>query len=175
MSEEENNSGKASIKVNGLQVLKTTGEGGSKLDFEEFKDKIANYFVQNRDNGTDIAHLISEREDPDFPEPTEPTGDKAKVTINQKRYERQLKVFFEREEEYERNKKTLFSLVWENVSEETQDLIMSKQGYEQANIDKDPKWILKALHSIIEDFDDKKHIILSMDDQLEKIVNSPKS
>ena len=156
--------------MNGLQVLKTTGEGGSKLDFEEFKDKIANYFVQNRDNGTDIAHLISEREDPDFPEPTEPTGDKAKVTINQKRYERQLKVFFEREEEYERNKKTLFSLVWENVSEETQDLIMSKQGYEQANIDKDPKWILKALHSIIEDFDDKKHIILSMDDQLEKIV-----
>ena len=79
-------------------------------------------------------------------------------------------MFFEGEEKYERNKKTLFSLVWENVSEETQDLIMTRVGYEQANTHKNPKWLLKNLHSIVEDFDDKKHIILSLDDQLERMV-----
>ena len=107
MSDDE--SGKASIK--GLKTLKTTGEGGTKLDFEEFKDKISNYFVQNKDNGADIAHLVTEREDPVFKEPVEPSAAEAKKTIAVKRYERQCKVFFEREEEYERNKKTLFSLV----------------------------------------------------------------
>ena len=64
----------------------------------------------------------------------------------------------------------LFSIIWENVSEETQDLLISRAGFNKANTDKDPNWMLKKLHSIVEDFDDKKHIILSLDDMLEKIV-----
>ena len=85
----------ASVKkvIQGLKSLKTTGEGGTKLDFEDFKDKISNYFVQNKKDGADIAHLISEREDPTFEEPLEPTGDDAKKTLNMRRYERQLDVF----------------------------------------------------------------------------------
>ena len=47
---------------------------------------------------------------------------------------------------------------------------MSRTGFNKANTDKDPNWMLKNLHSIAEDFDDKKHIILSLDDMLEKIV-----
>jgi len=58
---DDEESRKASIK--GLKTLKATGEGGTKLDFEEFKDKISNYFVQNKDNRADIAHLVTERED----------------------------------------------------------------------------------------------------------------
>ena len=164
----DNESEKKTIK--GLKTLRTTGEGGTKLDFEDFKDKISNYFVQNKKDGADIAHLVSTREDPEFEEPVEPTGDEGKKKLPMKRYERQLEVFFKREEEYERNKKTLFSLLWENVSEETQDLLMSRAGYDKANTEKEPKWMLKNLHSIIEDFDDKKHVILSLDDMLEKIV-----
>ena len=34
-----------------IQTLKTTGEGGTKLDFEDFKNKISNYFVQNKKDG----------------------------------------------------------------------------------------------------------------------------
>ena len=34
--------------IQGLKTLKTTGEGGANLDFEDFKDKISNYFVQNK-------------------------------------------------------------------------------------------------------------------------------
>ena len=56
------------------------------------------------------------------------------------------------------------------MSEETQDLLMSRAGFNKATTDKDPNWMLKNLHSIVEDFDDKKHIILSLDDMLEKIV-----
>ena len=124
-----------------IQTLKTTGEGGTKLDFEDFKDKTSNYFVQNKKDGADIAHLVSEREDPIFQEPLEPTGDDAKKTLNMRRYERQLDVFFKREEGCERNKKILFSIIWENVSEETQDLLISRAGFNKANTDKDPNWM----------------------------------
>ena len=102
-----------------IQTLKTTGEGGTKLDFEDFKDKISNYFVQNKKDGADIAHLISEREDPTFEEPLESTGDDAKKTLNMRRYERQLDVFFKREEGYERNKKTVFYHLRERVRRDT--------------------------------------------------------
>ena len=79
--------------IQGLKTLKTAGEGGTKLDFEDFKDKTSNYFVQNKKDVADIAHLISEREDLTFEEPLEPTGDDTKKTLNMRRYERQLDVF----------------------------------------------------------------------------------
>ena len=64
--------------IQGLKTLKTTGEGGTKLDLEDFKDKLANYFVQYKKDGADIAHLITEREDPVFDEPQELTEEEKK-------------------------------------------------------------------------------------------------
>ena len=79
-------------------------------------------------------------------------------------------MYFLKDKKITRGIRKLFSIICENVSEETQDLLMSRVGFNKANTDKDPNWMLKNFHSIVEDFDDKKHIILSLDDMLEKIV-----
>ncbi len=91
-------------------TLKTTAEGGTKLDFEDFKDKTSNYFVQNKKDGADIAHLVSEREDPIFQEPLEPTGDDAKKTLNMRRYEIQLDVFLKEKKDTRGIRKPFYHL-----------------------------------------------------------------
>ena len=79
-------------------------------------------------------------------------------------------MYFLKEKKDKRGIRKLFSIIWENVSEDTQDLLMSRAEFNKANTDKDPNRMVKNFHSIVEDFDDKKHIILSLDDMLEKIV-----
>ena len=55
--------------IQGLKALKTPEEGGTKKEHKDFLDKIENHIELTWPKGGDIAHVLTEKEDPCEAEP----------------------------------------------------------------------------------------------------------
>ena len=66
--------GRAAV-VHGLKVVKTSEEGGTKKEYEDFIEKIHSHVVVQWGFGSNIGHVIKKLEDSVMEEPADLTKD----------------------------------------------------------------------------------------------------
>ena len=159
-----------SATIPGIKLLKTPEEGGTKKEHKDFLEKIENHIEMTWPTGADIAYVLTEKEDPIMEEPKPLTEDEektpSKVAVfldESKDHRTRVKVLIE-------NKRSLFALITNNVSQIMKSKIQSSVEYEGAKRTKDVIWLIKEIEDVMLGFEKIKAPRVSLDEQMEKIM-----
>ena len=162
--------GARAAAVKNLKVLQTPEEGGTKRDYEDFLEKIHNHVMVQWSFGSDIGHVIKKQADPAITEPVDLTkeeeGSKLKVRLWNVKVDR----YAARITALEENKTALYALMFDAVSKIMKSRLRGKIGYQSAEEKSNAIWLLTALDEIMVRFEEVKPKILSLDDQMERIM-----
>ena len=156
--------------VQGLKALKTPEEGGTKKDHKDFLDKIENHVEMIWPQGGDIARVLTEKEDPYDPEPTKLTAEEEKLPSKVAEYNDLKREYREKEKILKENKRSLFALLMNNVSQIMKSKLQSVIKYETAKKTKDVIWLLKEIEDVMIGFEKIKAPGVSLDEQMGKIM-----
>ena len=162
--------GARAAAVKNLKVLKTPEEGGTKKDYEDFLDKIHNHVMVQWSFGTDIGHVIKKQKDPEITEPVDLTDDEEKSKLKVRLWNAKVDHYASRTMALEENKKALYSLIFDAVSKIMKSRLRGKVGYQAAEDASNVMWLLNALDEVVVRFEEVKPKILSLDDQMERIM-----
>ena len=150
--------------------LKAPEEGGTKKDYEEFIECISNHVTVTWSYGKDVAEILKTTAQPSFNPPDDLSENDKKSNFKMHKWMNQVNKFLAREEALQENSGAMFSLLIGNISQIVKAKLKSKQGFTNAEEKGDLLWLLSKLEDIILSFEDITPIVLSMDDQLERIM-----
>ena len=156
--------------VPNLQRLKSPEEGGNKKDYEDFLDKIASFVTITWTGGSDVGSVLRSGELPDISPPIDLTDDELKSKLKVRQWERKADLHTDRVVTLDNNKTALFALLYDNITKILRAKLKSKHGYAVAESTSDVVWLLQALEDIMSSFEEVIPNVLSLDDQLERII-----
>ena len=156
--------------VPNLQRLKAPEEGGNKKDYEDFIDKIASFVTITWTGGNDIGSVLRSGELPVILPPDDLTNDELKSKLKVRQWDRKADLYTDRLVTLDNNKTALFALIYDNISKILRAKLKSKQGYTDAESKSNVVWLLEILEDIMSSFEEVIPNVLSLDDQLERIV-----
>ena len=162
--------GARAAAVKNLKVLKTPEEGGTKKDYEDFLEKIHNHVMVQWNFGPDIGHVIKKQDDPEIEEPTDLTATEEGSKLKVRLWNAKVDYYAARTLALEENKKALYALMFDALSKIMKSRLRGKAGYHAAEGKSEVKWLLNALDEIMVRFEEIKPKILSLDDQMERIM-----
>ena len=157
--------------VQGLKVLKTPEEGGTKKEHKDFLEKIENHVEMTWPKGGDIAYVLTEKEDPYEPEPRKLTPEEELLPSKVAEHQDLKREYREREKVLKENKRSLFALLLSNVSQIMKSKLQSVIEYEVAKKTKDVIWLLKEIEDVMIGFEKIKAPGVSLDEQMGKIMS----
>ena len=137
--------------VQGLKVLKTPEEGGTKKEHKDFLEKIENHVEMTWPKGGDIAYVLTEKEDPYEPEPRKLTPEEELLPSKVAEHQDLKREYREREKVLKENKRSLFALLLSNVSQIMKSKLQSVIEYEVAKKTKD---VISSFEDVSELIDD---------------------
>ena len=164
-------SGGRTSTIEGLKELKCPEEGGTKKEYETYLDKIENFVTIQWPNGSDVGYIVKNARDFPVPEPESQTDEEKKVDWKQRLWSQKVDRYGIRMENMEANKTALYALIMNNISRIVKSKLKSKTGYELANANNDPLWLLETMEDIMLNFEEVKPKVLAIDDQMERIMN----
>ena len=162
--------GARAAALRNLKLLKTPEEGGTEKDYEGFLEKIHNHVMVQWSFGTGIGYVIKKQEDPKIAEPVDLTTDKEKSKLKVRLWNVKVDHYTARTMALKENKTALHALMINTVSKIMKGCLQGKVGYQSAKERLDVKWLLNALDEIMVYFEEVKPKILSLDDQMERIM-----
>ena len=163
-------SGARIATVQGLTVLKSPEEGGTKKQYDDFLDKLQNHLMIGWIGGRDIS-LIVKNNEPDIPEPVDLTSEEKTSDWKKVAWTRKVEKYGERVDLLDENKGALYSLLMDNITTITKGKVKSKEGYQTAEDDKNPTWLLSTLEDIMVNFEEVQKKAIALDNQVKRIVN----
>ena len=162
--------GARAATVKNLKVLKTPEEGGTKKDYEDFLEKIQNHVVVQWAFGTDIGHVVKNQKNPEITEPADLTDEEEKSKLKVRLWNVKVDRYAARTMALEENKAALYALMTDAISKIMKSRLRGKVGYQSAEEKSNLKWLLNAMDEIMVRFEEVKPKILSLDDQMERIM-----
>jgi hypothetical protein len=162
-------SGTRASAVKNLKVLKTLQEEGTKKDYEDFLEKIYNHVMVTWTFGSDIAFVVKKLKDPTIEEPEDLKQDETsrlKIRV----WNVKVDHYTGRIMALEENKMALYALITEALSKIMKGTLRGKKGYENASENANVIWLLESLDEIMVKFEEVKPKLLSIDDQMERIM-----
>ena len=110
------NAGNRLSEVKDSKILKSSEEGGSKKDYQDFLDKIENHVTMAWDEGADIGQIVSSGELPDIDEPEDITDEDEKSKLKQRLWILKVDAYVARDNALKGNVKALYALMTSNFS-----------------------------------------------------------
>ena len=167
--------GGRSTEIKNLKVLKTPEEGGTKKEYEEYLDKIKNHVSINWEGGWEMKELITSMKEPSFKEPKDLTDDEEKSKLKTAMWNMEVHNYVTQINLFKRNKGALFAFIMNNVSKITKGKLKSNVCFSKKETEGDLIWLLEALDDIVVKFEKVKPRVLSLDDQLERVMTMRQS
>lgn len=162
--------GARTANVQGLKVLKTPEEGGTKKEHKDFLEKIENHIEMIWPKGGDIAYVLTEKEDPYELEPKSLTPEEEQIPSKVAEHRDLKREYQEYEKILKENKRSLFALLLNNVSQMMKSKLQSVIEYKSAKKTKDVIWLLKEIEDVMISFEKIKAPGVSLDEQMGKIM-----
>ena len=163
--------GTRSTEIQGLKVLKTPEEGGTREAYEEYLETIQNHIAVTWEGGRDLKKMIMNSEEPEIKEPEELSESDSKSKLRTALWNIQVENYAMKVDLLNENKGSLFSLMVNNVSKITKGKLKSKADFKVKEEQGDVIWLMESLDDIIVKFERVKSNTLSLDDQLERIMS----
>ena len=163
-------SGARIATVQGLTILKSPEEGGTKKQYDDYLDKLQNHLMIGWAGGRDISQVVKNQE-PDIPEPVDLTEKEKTSDWKKVAWTRKVEKYGERVDLLDENKGALYSLLMDNITTITRGKVKSKEGYQSADDAKNPTWLLSTLEDIMVNFEEIQKKTIALDDQVKRIVN----
>ena len=164
--------GARSMQIEGLKILKCPEEGGTMKQYEDFKETIGNHISISWQGGNELAHCLDREIDPPVFE-APPAIDEAKATkLEMREWETLADVYIMSKKMHTTNKKSLYSLIAQNLSKMTKGKLQTMEGYKKAETAKDIDWLAAGLEDIMSNFEQNRHPVLAVDDQNERIMKT---
>ena len=156
--------------VKNLKVLKTPEEGGTKKEYEDFVEKINNRVMVHCSFGSDIGHVIKNLKDPKMIEPLDLSIEDEKSKLRVHLWNAKVDRYAAHQMALEENKIALYALISDALSKIMKGRLRGKEGFQSADEDADVLWLLNSLDEIMVRFEEIKPKLLSIDDQMERIM-----
>ena len=153
--------------VKDLVVLKSPEEGGTKKVYEDFLEKIQNHLMIGWNGGRDIGYLVKNNAAPIIPEPVDLSAEDQKSAWKQLAWEETVKDYVKQVKTLRENESSLYSLLMANLSSITKGKVKSKGGYQKAEDDNNPLWLLSTLEDIMVNFEEVEKPEIAIDNLLE--------
>ena len=99
-------------------------------------EEIGGYLARKNDYGGDIARMLHDEKEVDFESlktiyPEKDEENKAEYKIAVKIWERKINKFADREDQYDKNKEALFSIIWAQCSDSMQAKVRTCKDYKK--------------------------------------------
>ena len=156
--------------VPNLQALKSPEEGGNKKEYEEFIEKVGSFVTITWTGGQDVGYILKNGETPQIDPPADLSSDEAKSALKKRQWDRKADVYADRLINLENNKTALFALLYQNVTKIMRAKLKSKKGYHDAEASSNVEWMINTFDDIMSNFEEITPNILSLDDQMERIM-----
>ena len=153
-----------------LKELKAPEEGGTKKEYEDFLERIANHITVSWPYGRDISDTMSDGQRPDIEEPKDLTAAEEKSRFKVRQWESKVDRYMDRVNALDENCKALFSVFMDSVSKIVKAKLKSKPEFIEKEAEGKVEWLVGALENIMLKFEEIIPNTLAMDDQLERIV-----
>ena len=163
--------GSRSTEVQGLKVLKTPEEGGTRKEYEEYLETIQNHIAVAWEGGSDLKKMIKNCEEPEIEEPEELSDQDSKSKLRTRLWNMKVESYAMKMELLSENKGSLFSLMMNNISKLAKEKLRSNTNFNKKEEQGDVIWLINSLDDIIVKFEKVKPNTLCLDDQLERIMS----
>ena len=157
------------VDLKGVKELKCPEEGGTKQLYDDFLRSVKSQIGVGWSDGYLIGRLIEEREDGgvQLPADVKVEASEAEKVI----WLEQVKLSVGSIKNYKDKKQAFYSLLHSHLSKATRTKVEGSDGFDAADEEKDPVWLLITLDDIMLGYEKITPTILSMDDQLCRIAN----